>query len=190
MKKIIFVFLILLLPCLANALPNATQMEWFQSTLNTGSPYDSLRQKVIVDSIILNAVLEVDSTLQDSLGTTNAILRTVRDTLNENTATLRDSLAEVISELRTMNDNVYGTAISDTLNFGTVARQLISDIDCDVTIQNITNGATVYVGDASGQYIILLYLDTFRTGEVANSNIYYVRSSQANTDIAIIGRQK
>ena len=59
-----------------------------------------------------------------------------------------------------------------------------------ITDQNITSGATVYVGGSTGQYNILLYLDTFRTGEIANSNIYYVRSSQANTEIAIIGRKK
>ena len=235
MKKLI-ILLILFLPCVSFALPNVNQMEWFQSTLNTGSPYDSLRQKILVDTVTVNAIVQIDSTLKDSfkvnnailrtirdttneisqtlrdsmnmnnillrairdsiddntdsIGVTNSILRTVRDTTNEISQTLRDSLASVISELRTLNDNVYDTAIADTFSLGTVARQLPNHSDCRITIQNITSGATVYVGDSSGQYSLLLYLDTFSTGEISNSNIFYVRSSQANTDIAIIGVKK
>ena len=84
--------------------------------------------------------------------------------------------------------NVYGTNVfADTLAVNTTPTQLPSYASViGVTLQNTTSTATVYVGSATSQPVILYYGDSYTIEYVSNTSTIYVKAD-TNAKISFMG---
>ena len=108
------------------------------------------------------------------------------------TLTLHDLVQCIYSEVQASTENSapLENNVSAKVAIGLTATQLPDNEACDVSIQNIKSGTTIYIGDATNQEIVLPYLSSYKTGYIGNLNTIYAKCSDASGEIAILGRKK